>query len=259
MGKTELATTLAISLFGSKNALIRFDMSEYMEKHSVSKLIGSPPGYVGYGEGGQLTEKVRRHPYSVILFDEIEKAHPDVFHILLQVLEDGVLTDSTGRKVDFSNTILIMTSNVGATTPTSHKVLGFSSSAKAEDEKERENIMSDLKETFKPEFLNRIDDIVFFRALSVEDIRQIADRMLADVVHRAAAIGISLTPDAKLSEFFAKKSFKKEYGALPLRRMIVKKLEDSLSYELLEQNSLPGDSVRAYADPESEEIMFIKI
>ena len=230
-----------------------------MEKHSVSKLIGSPPGYVGYGEGGQLTEKVRRHPYSVILFDEIEKAHPDVFHILLQVLEDGALTDSTGRKVDFSNTILIMTSNVGATTPTSHKVLGFSSNADAEEEKEREGIMSELKETFKPEFLNRIDDIVFFRALSVEDIRQIADRMLADVVHRAAAIGISLTPDAKLSEFFARKSFKKEYGARPLRRMIVKKLEDSLSYELLEQKILPGDSVFAYADPESECIKFSKI
>ena len=260
VGKTALASTLAVSLFGSKNALIRFDMSEYMEKHSVSKLIGSPPGYVGYGEGGQLTEKVRRHPYSVILFDEIEKAHPDIFHILLQVLDEGMLTDSTGRKVDFSNTILIMTSNVGANPKTARKVMGFSSGIdNSEAESSKDNITSELKNIFKPEFLNRIDDIVFFRSLSVDDIQKIAERMLGDVVQRAAALGIKLTPDEKLSEFFAQKSFKKEYGARPLRRMIVKKLEDSLSFQLLEQNILPGDSVRAYADPASEEIMFSKI
>ena len=183
-----------------------------------------------------------------------------MFHLLLQVLDEGMLTDSTGRKVDFSNTILIMTSNVGADSRVSHKVLGFSSdSDTAQAQRDEENITKELKETFKPEFLNRIDDVVFFRSLSIEDIREIANRMLSDVVRRAAALGIKLTPDAKLSEFFAQKSFKKEYGARPLRRMIVKKLEDSLSFQLLEQNILPGDSVRAYADPESEEIMFSKI
>ena len=260
VGKTELARSLSAALFGSTNALIRFDMSEYMEKHSVSKLIGSPPGYVGYGEGGQLTEKVRRHPYSVVLFDEIEKAHPDVFHLLLQVLEDGMLTDSTGRRVDFSNTILILTSNIGAKTPSSHKVLGFASSEDIDrQKKEEELITSELKNTFKPEFLNRIDEIVFFRTLNIDDIKLIAEKMLRDVIKRAATLGVSITPHTNLSEFFARQSYKEEYGARPLRRMIVKKLEDPLSSEILEQNILPGDSVLAYADTTSQSIKFNKL
>ena len=259
VGKTALANQLALSLFGNKSSLIRLDMSEYMEKHSVSKLIGSPPGYVGYGEGGQLTEKIRRHPYSVVLFDEIEKAHPDVYHLLLQVLEDGSLTDSTGRKVDFSNTILIMTSNAGANL-SEKKVLGFTSDN--EDTKNAENnehILSGLKETFNPEFLNRIDDIVVFRGLSREDIRLIADKMLLDAVGRAERIGIKLTCDEELSEFFATLSFKEEYGARPLRRMIVKKLEDPLSTAILEKSIAPGDSVLAYIDPASQAISFKKL
>ena len=260
VGKTELAKALARTLFGSESALIRFDMSEYMEKHSVSKLIGSPPGYVGYGEGGQLTEKVRRHPYSVILFDEIEKAHPDVFHILLQVLEDGILTDSTGRRVSFSNSILIMTSNVGAKTNLSHKVLGFASTNDLDaQKKERENTMSELKSTFKPEFLNRIDDIVFFRTLNIDDIKLIAEKMLFNVVDRATKLGIKITPHQELSAFFASQSNDREYGARPLRRLIVKSLEDSLATELLLKNIIAGDSVLAYADEESATVKFSKI
>ena len=257
VGKTALATALATSLFDSPHSLIRFDMSEYMEKHSVSKLIGSPPGYVGYGEGGQLTEKVRRHPYSVVLFDEIEKAHHDIFHLLLQVLEDGALTDSSGRRVDFSNTIVIMTSNVGSD-DIQKKIMGFSSEGSMGVANE-EKIMTSLKETFKPEFLNRIDDLVIFRSLSIEDITKIADRMLADVVKRASDIGISLTPDAKLSRFFAEKSFNEAYGARPLRRMIIKKLEDTLSTQLLEKNILTGDSVLAYVEPNDDSVKLCKI
>ena len=203
---------------------------------------------------------MRRHPYSVILFDEIEKAHPDVFHILLQVLEDGILTDSTGRRVSFSNSILIMTSNVGAKTNLSHKVLGFASTNDLDaQKKERENTMSELKSTFKPEFLNRIDDIVFFRTLNIDDIKLIAEKMLFNVVDRATKLGIKITPHQELSAFFASQSNDREYGARPLRRLIVKSLEDSLATELLLKNLIAGDSVLAYADEESATVKFSKI
>lgn len=261
VGKTELTKALADVMFGDPNAMIRLDMSEYMEKHSVSKLIGSPPGYVGYDEGGQLTEKIRRHPYSVVLFDEIEKAHPDVFNIMLQVLEDGVLTDSQGRKVDFKNTIIIMTSNAGASALTDNRAkLGFAEPEKseaAEDERKKteEIIMNALKATFRPEFLNRVDDIVIFNKLSHEDICKIAELMLGEVKKRVSDVGIELDFDPSVAELVAKEGFDPVYGARPLRRAIVHMVEDTFSGEMLEGRVKAGDKVTAKAD--GDKVVFV--
>ncbi len=249
VGKTELTKALAELLFGDANAMIRIDMSEYMEKHSVSKLIGSPPGYVGFEEGGQLTEKIRRKPYSVVLFDEIEKAHPDVFNILLQVLEDGILTDSQGRRVDFKNTVLIMTSNVGASalTAPSRGALGFAQESAATGEKKATDakVMEALKATFRPEFLNRIDDIIIFNKLEKDDIRAIATLMLNDVKARITALGIDVTFDESVAEAVAKEGFDPVYGARPLRRAIVRMVEDTFSGAMLEGQIKAGDTVLA--------------
>lgn len=237
VGKTELAKALSESLFGDENSIIRIDMSEYMEKHNASKLIGSPPGYVGYDEGGQLTEKIRRKPYSVVLFDEIEKAHPDVFNMLLQILEDGRLTDSQGRVVDFKNTIIIMTSNVGARLITENKKLGFGSN---EDDSQRSyediknNVLGELKKAFRPEFLNRIDEIIVFHQLDKENIKQIVGLMFEEVRKRLKEknIDVSLTDSAK--ELIAKEGFDPIYGARPLRRAIQSKIEDNIAELMLE-------------------------
>ena len=257
IGKTELARALAEIMFGSENSMIRLDMSEYMEKHSVSKLIGSPPGYVGFDEGGQLTEKIRRRPYSVVLFDEIEKAHPDVFNILLQVLEDGHLTDSQGRQVDFRNTVIILTSNVGAGELTAAKTLGFVlESAESEDAERRERMMRALRSTFRPEFLNRIDEVIIFKSLSQEDIAKIAQLMLDDVAKRCQNIGISLSFSPKVAEFLAAKGFDANWGARPLRRTVMRLVEDTLSTDLLEGKFKAGDGVEA--DVMDEKIVFGK-
>ena len=247
VGKTELCKSLADILFGDKNAMIRLDMSEYMEKYSVSKLIGSPPGYIGYDEGGQLTEKIRRHPYSVVLFDEIEKAHPDVFNILLQVLDDGILTDSQGRTVDFKNTVIIMTSNIGAVAGPETKSLGFTAvSASVTDETaSRERMLNALKANFRPEFLNRIDDIIVFNALHEPEIRQIAMLLLNEVINRMSSLGIRLQIDDAVLGFIAKEGFDEQYGARPLHRAIVRYIEDGLSSAMLEGQIRTGDSVTA--------------
>jgi len=233
VGKTELCKALAGSLFGDDSALVRLDMSEYMEKHAVSKLIGSPPGYVGYDDGGQLTEKIRRKPYSVILFDEIEKAHPDVYNIFLQIMEDGILTSSDGRKVSFKNAVVIMTSNIGATLITENKgAIGFGdNSEKARSVNDR--VMTELKKAFKPEFLNRVDDIIVFGKLSQEHIEGICCMLLDNVVARAAELGITLTFSAETVTQLARQGYDKEYGARPLRRLITSKIEDMLSGEML--------------------------
>ncbi len=250
VGKTELSKTLAEAIFGSENALIRIDMSEYMEKHAVSKFIGSPPGYVGFEEGGQLTEKIRKHPYSVILFDEVEKAHPDVFNIMLQVLEDGILTDAQGRRVDFKNTVIIMTSNLGAKEilgkMTSH--LGFGSSskedeAKSDREKIREKVMEQVKNAFKPEFLNRIDEIIVFDRLSEDDIKQIAKIMLNSLNDRLADNGIKVEFTDEAISKIAKSGFDVTYGARPLRRAIQTEIEDMLSEKIIDGEVKNGDSI----------------
>ncbi|MGM9636168.1 MAG: ATP-dependent Clp protease ATP-binding subunit [Candidatus Avispirillum sp.] len=247
VGKTELSKVLADVMFGSPDAMIRVDMSEYMEKHSVSKLIGSPPGYVGYEEGGQLTEKIRRHPYSVVLFDEIEKAHPDVFNILLQILDDGILTDAQGRRVDFKNCIIIMTSNVGASSILEPKRLGFSAdnSKAADEEKMKQNVMDALKETFRPEFLNRVDDIIVFNKLGDDDIKKIASLMLDEVKARISQRGITVSFSDEVTSLLAKEGFDPVYGARPLRRAIVRRVEDGLSEEILSGRIGEGDSVTA--------------
>ena len=250
VGKTELSKALAEAEFGDENQIVRIDMSEYMEKHSVSRLIGSPPGYVGYDEGGQLTEKVRRHPYSVVLFDEIEKAHPDVFNILLQILDDGRLTDSKGRTVDFKNTILIMTSNVGAKTIKKQKTLGFGTPDKDKKERDeydkmKENIMSELKKQFRPEFLNRIDDIIVFHSLNKEDISQIVKLMCKTLVKRLDEMTIKLEMDEDAIDLIAKSGFDLEYGARPLKRSIQNELENELSELILQGTIKSGDIVEA--------------
>ena len=247
VGKTELSKALAEAEFGDENQIVRIDMSEYMEKHSVSRLIGSPPGY---DEGGQLTEKVRRHPYSVVLFDEIEKAHPDVFNILLQILDDGRLTDSKGRTVDFKNTILIMTSNVGAKTIKKQKTLGFGTPDKDKKERDeydkmKENIMSELKKQFRPEFLNRIDDIIVFHSLNKEDISQIVKLMCKTLVKRLDEMTIKLEMDEDAIDLIAKSGFDLEYGARPLKRSIQKELENELSELILQGTIKSGDIVEA--------------
>lgn len=248
-GKTELSKALSELLFGDENSMIRIDMSEYMEKHSVSKLIGSPPGYVGYEEGGQLTEKIRRRPYSVLLFDEIEKAHPDVFNILLQILEDGILTDSQGRKVDFKNTVIIMTSNVGAQLISDKaRSLGFaaeSPNAEQDHAEITERVMESLKSTFRPEFLNRLDEIIVFNKLTSENIRVIAANMLAQVGKRIEALGISITFGDDVVAFMAEKGTDPVYGARPLRREIQRRIEDSFSTAMLEGLVSAGDTVTA--------------
>ncbi len=248
IGKTELTKALADVMFGDPNAMIRLDMSEYMEKHSVSKLIGSPPGYVGFEEGGQLTEKIRRKPYSVVLFDEIEKAHPDVFNILLQVLEDGILTDSQGRRVDFRNTVIILTSNVGAGETSGPKALGFASDAPAASEDgHREQMMKALRGTFRPEFINRIDDIIVFHPLKEADIEAIAGLMLSEVQKRIEALEISIQFDPSVAKLLAQKGFDPTYGARPLRRAVVRMVEDAFSTEMLEGRIQRGDHVTATA------------
>lgn len=238
VGKTELCKSLAEAMFGDESAMIRLDMSEYMERHTVSRLVGSPPGYVGYDEGGQLTEKVRRKPYSVILFDEIEKAHPDVFNILLQILEDGILTDSKGRRVDFKNTVIIMTSNVGARLITENKVafgFGDASDAKERDsDKIKNEVLGELKREFKPEFLNRVDDIIVFSKLSRDEIAEIARRMLKGLSARLADLGKTITFSEGCVRAIADAGFDPVYGARPLRRAITSKIEDPLSEKLLE-------------------------
>ena len=246
VGKTELSKALAEAMFGNENAIIRVDMSEYMEKHSVSKMIGSPPGYVGFEEGGQLSEQVRKNPYSVILFDEIEKAHPDVFNVLLQVLDDGRITDSQGRTVDFKNTIIIMTSNAGAQRIVDPKKLGFSNVENAESEHKdmKNNVMEEVKRMFKPEFLNRIDDIIVFRALSKEDVKGIAALMLKELKNRLAKqMDITLTYGDTVKNFIFEKGYDKKYGARPLKRAIQNNIEDSLAEDILSGKIQASDKV----------------
>ncbi len=248
VGKTELARTLAEAMFNDEEAMVRIDMSEYMEKHSVSRLVGSPPGYVGHEEGGQLTEPVRRKPFSVVLFDEIEKAHPDVFNVLLQILEDGVLTDTHGRNVDFKNTVVIMTSNVGAEMIERQSALGFKPTAEDREqdeyEKMKEKVMKDLRKTFRPEFLNRLDETIVFHALNQEHIKEIADLMLAELEERLEEqeIKIELTEEAK--NYLAEEGYDPNFGARPLRRCIQRKIENPLSEKLLADEIGEGDTVK---------------
>ena len=259
VGKTELSKALAESLFGDESHMVRIDMSEYMEKHTVSRLIGSPPGYVGYDEGGQLTEKVRRKPYSVVLFDEIEKAHPDVFNILLQILEDGRLTDSTGRLVDFRNTVIIMTSNVGARNIVEPKRLGFFAAiedAARDYEEMKKNVMDELKKTFRPEFINRVDELIVFHPLTQENINDIAALMLKEVSSRLKNMDITLTADKGVKEYLANKGYDKAFGARPLRRTIQNLVEDKLAEEMLDGNIKEGDRVKIVV--EDEKLKFIK-
>ena len=252
VGKTELAKALAEAMFGNEDAMIRIDMSEFMESHSVAKLIGSPPGYVGYDEGGQLTEKVRRKPYSVILFDEMEKAHPDVMNMLLQILEDGRLTDSQGRTVNFKNTIIIMTSNVGAKLITDKNKLGFANDKSAEDEKQeyeniKKEVLAELKKQFRPEFINRIDDIIVFHKLNNEDINKIMEIMLKQVQKRLELQNYKVEIDDSAKELIAKKGVDNNYGARPLRRSIQNMLEDKIAEAILDGIIKPGEKAVATA------------
>ncbi len=252
VGKTELSRALAEAMFGSENRMVRLDMSEYMEKHTVSRLVGSPPGYVGFEEGGQLTEQVRRYPYSVILFDEIEKAHPDVFNILLQILEDGILTDSQGRKVDFKNTVIIMTSNIGARLITDKKVnFGFTANENESDTNLKDKVLSELKEAFRPEFLNRVDDIIVFNKLSHEEIELIAEKMLDNLKKRLENLNIEIEFEKSAIIALADKGFDPIYGARPLRREIQSKIEDALSEKILDGSIKNGDKINClYAENE---------
>ncbi len=247
VGKTELSKALAEAVFGNEQSMIRVDMSEYMEKHSVSKMIGSPPGYVGYEEAGQLSEKVRRNPYSVILFDEIEKAHPDVFNILLQVLDDGHITDAHGRKVDFKQTIIIMTSNAGAQAIIEPKKLGFMSgdSEKQDYERMKSNVMEEVRRLFKPEFLNRIDEIMVFHTLGKDHIRKIVGLLLKQLEKRCEEqLDIQLKISDSVKDYLAETGFDSKYGARPLRRAIQTKLEDRLANEILDGNIKRGSTVK---------------
>ena len=258
VGKTELSKALAEAMFGTEQALIRVDMSEYMEKHSVSKIVGSPPGYVGYEEGGQLSEKVRRNPYSVILFDEIEKAHPDVFNILLQVLDDGHITDSQGRKIDFKNTVLIMTSNAGASRIVSPKTLGFAARENKETDYKnmKDGVMDEVRRLFKPEFLNRIDEIVVFHQLDRDNMKQIVDILLGNIEKRSEnQMEIKLSFDDAAREFLIEKGYDPKYGARPLRRAIQNELEDKLAEAMLDDKVKAGDEVLVTCPtvPEGEE------
>ena len=245
VGKTELSKALARCLFGDPRALIRLDMSEYMERHAVSKLVGAPPGYVGYEEGGQLTERVRRRPYSVLLLDEIEKAHPDFFNLLLQILEDGVLTDAQGRKVSFQNTIIIMTSNIGARQICEQGQLGFSPGGEGEAQQERiqKTVLSELKRCFKPEFLNRVDEVIVFQKLTRAQVRRIAENMLEALRARLERMSIRICFDASAAEQLSNDGFDPLYGARPLRRAIQSRIEDRLADELLQGTVKPGDTI----------------
>ena len=256
VGKSELARALAEALFGDEDAMIRLDMSEYMERHTVSRLMGAPPGYVGYEEGGQLTEQVRRHPYSVVLFDEVEKAHPEVFNVLLQVLEDGRLTDAQGRTVDFRNTVLIMTSNVGAHEIQRSTAIGF---RKTEDEKSdyeqmKSKVMDELRRTFRPEFLNRIDEIIVFHSLTRDDIKKIVDIMLREIQSELKERDMKLVVTDAAKEFLVDKGFDREYGARPLRRLIQRYIENPLSEEVLMGHFKEGQII--HADLQDGEIVF---
>ena len=260
VGKTELSKALSEAMFGTENSMIRVDMSEYMEKHSVSKIIGSPPGYVGYEEGGQLSEKVRQNPYSVILFDEIEKAHPDVFNILLQVLDDGHITDAQGRKVSFKNTVIIMTSNAGASRIVAPKLLGFSSdnNAKANYEHMKEGVMEEVKRLFKPEFINRIDEIIVFHALGKPELKQIVDIMLKEINTRIKSqMQIMLDFEDAVKEYIVEQNKELNYGARPLRRTLQTKVEDPLAEEILAGKIHAGDDVRVVM--EDEQIKFVPV
>ena len=257
VGKTELSKALAEALFGDENAMIRIDMSEYMEKHTVSKMIGSPPGYVGYEEGGQLTEKIRRKPYSVVLFDEIEKASPDVFNVMLQILDDGHITDGQGRKVDFKNTVIIMTSNAGAKNIIAPKKLGFTADT-SEDKSYanmKDTVMAEVKHMFKPEFINRIDDIIVFHPLNEENVKEIVKLMTKEIVKRVKEnmdIDISFTDEAVA--LIAKEGFDPAYGARPLRRELQSKVEDRFAEEFLQNKIKKGDSVAI--DAKENELVF---
>jgi len=259
VGKTELCKALGEALFGDEDSLIRVDMSEYMEKHSVSRMIGSPPGYVGHEEGGQITEKVRREPYSVVLLDEVEKAHPDVFNVLLQILEDGRLTDGQGRVVDFKNTVIVMTSNAGAQTIKKQRTVGFGSVDNREKtyDQMRNNIMDEIKQVFRPEFLNRLDEIIVFHELTGDDIDRIASLMLRSVQKRLSERGIDMEVDAEAVSMLAKAGFDPQYGARPLRRTIQRKVEDALSEEILSGRIHLGDKVHVTAN--GEELRFTRI
>ena len=246
VGKTEVSKALAETLFGDEKNLVRVDMTEYMEKHSVSKMIGSPPGYVGYDEGGQLSEKIRRNPYSVILFDEIEKAHPDVYNILLQVLDDGIITDAQGRKVDFKNTIIIMTSNLGADRIVDPKNIGFvtddSDEKRFEDMKSR--VMEEVKKSFKPEFLNRLDDVIVFKPLSEDEILEIAGMQLAELKKRVREnLKIDISYGVRLKRYIFDKGYDKKFGARPLRRAVQNYIEDPLAEYILKGKVSENDTV----------------
>ena len=245
VGKTELTKALARNMFGSENNMIRLDMSEYMEPHSVSKLIGSPPGYVGYDDGGQLTEQVRRKPYSIVLFDEIEKAHPDVFNMLLQILDDGRLTDSNGRTVNFKNTIIIMTSNAGARNITENKTIGFASKEdkEANYEKTKSEVMSELKRTFRPEFLNRLDEIIVFKKLDHDSVKKIAKIMIDESVDKLKERNIKISVEDSIVEYIAKVGFDDVYGARPLKRAVQSKIEDEFAEQILDGKIKDGDEV----------------
>ncbi len=261
MGKTYLAKTLAESLFGKAENMIRIDMSEYMEKHTVSKLIGSPPGYVGYDEGGQLTETVRTKPYSVILFDEIEKAHPDVFNILLQILDEGRLTDSQGRTVNFKDTVIVMTSNAGANLLKKKSQMGFSidleDQKKTEYENMKEIIFTELKNNFRPEFLNRVDDIIVFKELGEKEVEQIVENMLKDLALRIREMDIDIKFSDDVVKYISKKGFDKEYGARPLARAIRTNIEDALADKILSGEVQKGSGITAYI--QNEKLVLRKI
>ena len=247
VGKTELAKALALSLFGDKNAMVRLDMSEYMEKHSVSRLIGSPPGYIGYGEAGQLTEKIHRRPYSLLLLDEIEKAHPDVLNLLLQIMDDGFLTDAQGRKVDFRNTIIIMTSNAGAAELNSKTKLGFgdNDSDEKKDEKAKKAVKGAVRSIFRPEFINRLDEIIVFNNLNSNDIEKITLIMLKEVADRINRLNIEIVFTDALVKFISQKGYDSTYGARQLRRTITTLIEDSFANEILSNKIKSGDKVKA--------------
>jgi ATP-dependent Clp protease ATP-binding subunit ClpC len=258
VGKTYLARNLAEFMFGDADALIQIDMSEYMEKFTASRLIGSPPGYVGYEEGGQLSEAIRRRPYAVVLFDEVEKAHPDVMNLLLQILEEGTITDSLGRKIDFRNTIIIMTSNIGAASIKRQTTLGFGAMAEdqADHEGMKEKILEETKRYFKPEFINRLDDLVVFRMLEKDDLHHIVDLEVDKLVKRLKQKDITLTLTAEARDFLSTKGFDPAYGARPMRRAVERFLEDSLAEALLRGEVKPGDTVNVVKKSDAEALAF---
>ncbi|WP_396154046.1 AAA family ATPase, partial [Flavobacterium sp.] len=258
VGKTQLAKVLAKELFDSEEALVRIDMSEYMEKFAISRLVGAPPGYVGYEEGGQLTEKIRRKPYAVVLLDEIEKAHPDVFNMMLQVLDDGFLTDSLGRKIDFRNTIIIMTSNIGARQLKDFgQGVGFGTAAKTAqaDDYNKSVIENALKKAFAPEFLNRIDDVIVFNSLEKHDIDKIIDIEMEKLILRIKDLGYTFTISEKAKDFIAEKGFDKQFGARPLKRAIQKYVEDALAEEIITSKIHEGDEIFMDLNEDSQELI----